>query len=46
MSLNESIVKDDAPTSFGELGYPPDTQKEATRTVLAQAELLCAGFVA
>ncbi|HNV72848.1 MAG TPA: DUF3387 domain-containing protein, partial [Candidatus Ozemobacteraceae bacterium] len=26
-------------------GYPPDLQEEATRTVLAQAELLCADWV-
>lgn len=26
-------------------GYPPDLQDEATQTVLAQAELLCADFV-
>ena len=26
-------------------GYPPDLQEEATKTVLAQAELLCADFV-
>ncbi len=25
-------------------GYPPDLQEEATKTVLAQAELLCAGW--
>ncbi len=27
-------------------GYPPDLQDEATRTVLAQAELLCADWAA
>jgi type I restriction enzyme R subunit len=26
-------------------GYPPDLQEEATKTVLAQAELLCADWV-
>ena len=26
-------------------GYPPDLQEEAVKTVLAQAELLCAGWV-
>jgi type I restriction enzyme R subunit len=26
-------------------GYPPDKQEKATRTVLEQAELLCAGWV-
>ncbi len=26
-------------------GYPPDLQEEATKTVLAQAELLCVGWV-
>ena len=25
-------------------GYPPDLQEEATRTVLEQAELMCAGL--
>lgn len=25
-------------------GYPPDLEEEATKTVLAQAELLCAGW--
>ena len=25
-------------------GYPPDLQEEATKTVLAQAELLCADW--
>ena len=25
-------------------GYPPDLQDEAVKTVLKQAELLCAGF--
>ena len=27
------------------LGYPPDLQEEAVKTVLAQAELLCAEWV-
>jgi type I restriction enzyme R subunit len=27
-------------------GYPPDLQEEATKTVLAQAELLCADWAA
>ena len=27
-------------------GYPPDLQEEAVKTVLAQAELLCADWVA
>ncbi|HQE83484.1 MAG TPA: DUF3387 domain-containing protein, partial [Candidatus Hydrogenedentes bacterium] len=27
-------------------GYPPDKQKKATETVLAQAELLCADWAA
>ncbi len=27
------------------LGYPPDLQEEAEKTVLAQAELLCAEWV-
>jgi type I restriction enzyme, R subunit len=27
-------------------GYPPDLRKEATRTVLEQAELLCADWAA
>jgi type I restriction enzyme R subunit len=27
-------------------GYPPDLQEEATRTVLEQAELLCADWAA
>ena len=27
-------------------GYPPDLQDEATKTVLAQAELLCANWAA
>ena len=27
-------------------GYPPDLQEEATRTVLAQAELLCVDWAA
>jgi type I restriction enzyme R subunit len=27
-------------------GYPPDLEEEATKTVLAQAELLCAGWAA
>ncbi len=27
-------------------GYPPDLEAEATRTVLAQAELLCADWAA
>ena len=26
-------------------GYPPDLQEEAVKTVLAQAELLCADWV-
>jgi type I restriction enzyme R subunit len=26
-------------------GYPPDLQEEAAKTVLAQAELLCADWV-
>jgi type I restriction enzyme R subunit len=26
-------------------GYPPDLQEDAVKTVLAQAELLCAGWV-
>jgi hypothetical protein len=26
-------------------GYPPDLQEEAVKTVLAQAELLCAEWV-
>jgi len=26
-------------------GYPPDLQSEAVKTVLAQAELLCAEWV-
>lgn len=25
-------------------GYPPDKQEQATKTVLEQAELLCAGW--
>ncbi|MDQ3314901.1 MAG: DUF3387 domain-containing protein [Verrucomicrobiota bacterium] len=25
-------------------GYPPDLEEEATKTVLAQAELLCHGW--
>jgi hypothetical protein len=28
-----------------EAGYPPDLQEEAVKTVLAQAELLCAEWV-
>ncbi len=27
-------------------GYPPDLEEEATKTVLAQAELLCADWTA
>ncbi len=27
-------------------GYPPDLAEEATKTVLQQAELLCAGWAA
>jgi len=27
-------------------GYPPDLQEEATKTVLLQAEALCAGWAA
>jgi type I restriction enzyme R subunit len=27
-------------------GYPPDLQEEAVKTVLAQAELLCADWAA
>ncbi len=27
-------------------GYPPDLEEEATKTVLAQAELLCANWTA
>ncbi len=27
-------------------GYPPDLEEEATKTVLAQAELLCADWAA
>jgi hypothetical protein len=46
MSLNESIVEDAALEWFGELGNPPDLQEEATKTVLAQAELLCAEWAA
>ena len=46
MGLNESIVEDAALTWFGELGYPPDLQEEAVKTVLMQAELLCADWVA
>ncbi|MBA3806347.1 MAG: DUF3387 domain-containing protein [Acidobacteria bacterium] len=29
-----------------EHGYPPDLEEEATKTVLAQAELLCAEWAA
>ena len=42
MSLNESTVEDAARERFGALGYPPDLQDEAVKTVLAQAELMCA----
>ncbi len=42
MSLYESHVEEAALTWFGELGYPPDLQEEAVKTVLQQAELLCA----
>jgi hypothetical protein len=30
----------------GAVGYPPDLEEEATKTVLAQAELLCAEWAA
>ena len=30
---------------LGKYGYPPDLQEEAVKTVLAQAELLCAEWV-
>ena len=32
--------------SLKQFGYPPDLQEEAVKTVLAQAELLCADCVA
>lgn len=44
MSLTESIVEDAALEWFEELGYPPDLQDEAVRTVLKQAELLCSDW--
>ena len=30
---------------LNKFGYPPDLQDEAVKTVLAQAELLCADWV-
>jgi len=45
MSLNESIVEDSALEWVGEVGYPPGLQEEAVKTVLMQAELLCAESV-
>ena len=41
-TLNESIVEDAALDWFQQLGYPPDLQEEAVKTLLMQAELLCA----
>ncbi len=43
--VNESIVEATSLEWFGGLGYPPDLQEEAVKTVLAQAELLCAEWV-
>ena len=45
MNLNESIIEDVALEWFGELGYPPDLPEEAVKTLLMQAELLCAEWV-
>lgn len=44
MSLNESTVKYAALVCFEELSYRPDLQEEAIKTVLQQAELLCADW--
>lgn len=35
----------DAPCQHTMYGYPPDLQEEAVKTVLQQAELLCADWV-
>lgn len=42
--FNESVVEEAALRWFEELGYPPDLAEEATKTVLTQAELLCADW--
>jgi hypothetical protein len=44
MPFTESIVEDATLSWFVELDYPPDLQEEAVKTVLAQAELLCADW--
>ncbi|MBM3853191.1 MAG: DUF3387 domain-containing protein [Verrucomicrobia bacterium] len=46
MSLDESTVEAASLAWFGALGYPPDLQDEAVKTVLAQAELLGAKWAA
>lgn len=45
LSLTEFIVEDADPGGFGELGCPPDLQEAPVKTVLMQAELLCADWV-
>lgn len=42
--LDEAQVEVAAVGFFQELSYPPDLQDEATKTLLAQAELLCANL--
>ena len=44
MPFNESTIEAAALAWFGELGYPPDLQDEATKLVLEQAEVLCADW--
>jgi hypothetical protein len=44
-NLVENDVELAALDWFQGLGYPPDLQEEAVKTVLAQAELLCAEWV-
>ena len=42
LSINESSAEHAALSCFGALGYLADLQEQATKTVLAQAELLSA----
>ncbi len=45
-AFTESVVEQAALDRFRALGYPPDIQEKATRTVLEQAEVLSAGWMA
>jgi hypothetical protein len=42
----ELLAGSDPVGCSGTSDYPPDLQEEATKTVLAQAELLCADWAA